>query len=170
MQVKCGDVTYQVGCDHATGSDRAVAATGRYWLGRIGLVTAVTLLSAAPAAAKPPGEPDWMMRMLACEGPNAKMEVYLPHSIVFARHGMRAGQTVVGYYALDLTDANKGKPLEPVRVTLSADKKIVIVYQYMRRLPPTRIPVEGGTVDFDKRFANEAKCGPFQSQDPNYGQ
>jgi hypothetical protein len=32
---------------------------------------------------------------------------------------MQPGQSVIGYYALDLTDANKGKMLEPVRVTRS---------------------------------------------------
>ena len=50
-----------------------------------------------------------------------------------------------------------------------ADKKTVIVDQYTRGLPPTRIPVAGGTVDFDQRFGTAAKCGPFRSQDPDYG-
>ena len=53
---------------------------------------------------------------------------------------------------------------------MSADGKTVIVNQYTRGLPPTRIPVGGGTVDFDHRFATDAKCGPLQAQDPNYGQ
>ena len=52
---------------------------------------------------------------------------------------------------------------------MTADGKSVIVNQYTRGLPPTRIPVDGGTVDFDQRFGTQAKCGPFQSQDPNYG-
>jgi hypothetical protein len=76
---------------------------------------------------------------------------------------------VIGYYTLDLTGANKGKSLEPVKVSMTADGKTVIVNQYTRGLPPTRIPVDGGTVDFDQRFGTQAKCGPFQSQDPNYG-
>ena len=37
----------------------------------------------------------------------------------------------------------------------------MIVDQYTRKLPPTAIPVAGGTVDFDQRFAAGAKCGPF---------
>ena len=127
-------------------------------------------LAVEPASAKPPGDEAWMIRMLACEGAGARMEVYLPQSVVFSSGGMRAGQAVIGYYTLDLSDANKGKALEPVRVTLSADKKSVTVDQYTRKLPPTRIAVEGGTVDFDKRFGTGAKCGPFQSQDPNFGQ
>ena len=50
-------------------------------------------------------------------------------------------------------------------VSLSPDKKSVIVDQYTRKLPPTRVPVAGGTVDFDKRFGTAAKCGPFQAQE-----
>jgi len=134
------------------------------------LCAVVLLADAKPSSAKPQGDDGWMMRMLVCEGENARMEVYLPQSVLFSPDGMRAGQTVTGYYTLDLSDANKGKPLEPVRVTLSADKKTVTVNQYTRKLPPTRIPVEGGTVDFDQRFGTRAKCGPFQSQDPNFGQ
>jgi hypothetical protein len=48
---------------------------------------------------------------------------------------------------------------------MSADGKTVIVNQYTRSLPPTRIPVAGGTVDFDQRFGTGAKCGPFQAQE-----
>src|ERR1700730_10877777 len=72
---------------------------------------------------------------------------------------------VIGYYTLDLTEANKGKVLEPVKVSLTADKKTVIVDQYTRKLPTTRIPVSGGTVDFDQRFGTGAKCGPFRAQE-----
>jgi hypothetical protein len=115
-----------------------------------------------PAAAKDPGKEAYMIRMLACEGPGAKMEVYLPQS--FDRDGgpRTINKPVIGYYALDLTESNKGKPLEPVRIRLSPDKQTVIVEQYTRGLPPTRIPVGGGTVDFDNRFGTAAKCGPFQ--------
>jgi hypothetical protein len=55
--------------------------------------------------------------------------------------------------------------LEPVKVSMSADGKMVIINQYTRKLPPTRIPVAGGTVDFDQRFGTGAKCGPFQAQE-----
>lgn len=136
--------------------------------GALGAV--LLLLAAKPAAAKAPGDEAWMIRMLVCQGEGVRMEVYLPQSVVFSPDGMRAGQTVTGYYTLDLSDINKGKPLEPVRVTLSVGKKTVTVDQYTRKLPPTRIPIGGGMVDFDQRFGTRAKCGPFQSQDPNYGQ
>ena len=134
---------------------------------RLALLTASTLVLLAPAAAKEPGAEAYMIRMPVCEGPDAKMEVYLPESVVFGRDGKARAldRAVVGYYSLDLTAANKGKMLEPVRVSLSADRKTVIVDQYTRRLPPTRVPVAGGTVDFDKRFGTAAKCGPFQAQE-----
>jgi hypothetical protein len=128
----------------------------------IALCATWRLLAAEPAVAKPPGDDGWMIRMLVCQGDDATMEVYLPQSVIYSPEGIRAGQTVTGYYTLDLSEANKGKPLEPVRVTLSGDKKTVIVDQFTRKLPPTRIPVGGGTVDFDKRFGTGAKCGPFQ--------
>jgi hypothetical protein len=126
-----------------------------------------------PAAAKDPTDADWMIRMMVCTQQNSpNMEVYLPQSIVFGKKPLAQAlaRPVIGYYTLDLSDANKGKSLEPVKVSMSADGKTVIVNQYTRGLPPTRIPVGGGTVDFDHRFATEAKCGPFQYQDPNYGQ
>jgi hypothetical protein len=129
---------------------------------RLGLLGSIILIFAGlPAAAKDPGKEAYMIRMFACEGPDAKMEVYLPESVEFDRDG-GARTPVIGYYALDLTEANKGKHLEPVRISLSPDKKTVIVEQYTRGLPPTRIPVAGGTVDFDNRFGTAAKCGPFQ--------
>jgi hypothetical protein len=106
--------------------------------------------------------------MLNCKGPDANMEVYLPQSIALKGDAVlvRAlAQPVTGYYTLDLTEANKGKLLEPVKVSLSADGKTVIVNQYTRGLPPTRIPVAGGTVDFDQRFGTGARCSPFQAQD-----
>jgi hypothetical protein len=75
---------------------------------------------------------------------------------------------VIGYYTLDLTPINKGKPLEPVKISMTTDGKTVVVNQCTRGLPPTRIPIGGGTVDFDQRFGTGAKCGPFQAQDPNF--
>jgi hypothetical protein len=148
---------------------RSIAVLDGYTLVRRGLVAAISVCSiclATAAAAKPPGAEAVMTRMITCDGEGVRMEVYLPLSV--DRH-MRGGQSVIGYYTLDLTDVNKGKPLEPVRVTLSTDQKTVTVDQYLRSLPPTRIPVTGGTVDFDQRFAKHAKCGPFQSQDPDFG-
>jgi hypothetical protein len=125
----------------------------------------------ASAVAKDPGQDAWMIRMLACEGADTKMELYLPQAIVFGKTPIAKAlaRPVIGSYALDLSDANKGKPLEPVKVSMTSDGKTVVINQYTRGLPPTRIPVSGGIVDFDQRFGTQAKCGPFQAQDPNYG-
>ena len=123
------------------------------------------------AAAKDPGDGAYMIRVLACEGEDAKMELYVPQSIASGATPLARAlaQPVIGYYTLDLSGANKGKSLEPVKVSMTPDGKTVIVNQYTRGLPPTRIPVGGGTVDFDQRFGTGAKCGPFQAQDPNFG-
>jgi hypothetical protein len=133
---------------------------------------ALLLVSAlsVPVMAKDPGQEAYMVRMLTCEGPDAKMEVYIPQSVAFGTAPLASAlaRPVIGYYSLDLSAQNKGKPLEPVKVSMTADGKTVIVDQYTRGLPPTRIPSSGGTVDFDQRFGTQAKCGPFQSQDPNF--
>jgi hypothetical protein len=71
---------------------------------------------------------------------------------------------VTGAYTLDLTDSGKGKTLEPIHLQFSRDRKSVIVDQYTRKLPRTAIAVAGATVDFDKRFATEAKCRPFNQE------
>jgi hypothetical protein len=133
---------------------------------RIALLALAPVCTLAyPAAAKDPGQEAYMIRILACSGPDAKMEVYVPQSIETSDAGRALAHPVIGYYALDLTEANKGKVLEPVMVSLTADKKTVIVDQYTRKLPTTRIPVNGGTVDFDQRFGTGAKCGPFRAQE-----
>lgn len=118
-----------------------------------------------PAAAKDPGQEAYMIRMLACIGVDAKIEVYILDSMVSSDTPLprMLAKPVIGYYALDLTEQNKGKSLEPVKVSMTADGKMVIINQYSRKLPPTRIPVGGGTVDFDQRFGTGVKCGPFQS-------
>jgi len=136
------------------------------------LIPALTLVAAlsASAVAKDPGQQAYMIRMLACEATDARVEVYVPQSIASGSVPLARAlaQPVIGYYALDLSAENKGKPLEPVKVSITADGKTVIVNQYTRGLPPTRVPMSGGTVDFDQRFGTQAKCGPFQSQDPNF--
>ena len=107
-----------------------------------------------------------MRRVLSCEGPDAKMEVYLPEAIVTGRgiRNIKFDKPITGAYSLDLTDPGKGKTLEPVRVSLSRDRKSVIVDQYTRKLPPTTIAVGGARVDFDQRFGTGAMCGPFNEE------
>ncbi len=121
------------------------------------------------AAAKDPGYDAYMIRMLVC-GHQGDIELYVPQSIVFGTTPLAQAlaQPVIGHYALDLSTINKGKILEPVKVSMTADGKTIIVNQYTRGLPPTHIPVGGGTVDFDQRFGKEVECGPFRSQDPDF--
>jgi hypothetical protein len=92
-----------------------------------------------------------MRRVLTCAGPDAKMEVYVPESFVTGSGAanVKLEKPATGAYSLDLTEAGKGKTLEPVRVYYSRDKKSVIVDQYTRKLPPTSVAVGGATVDFD---------------------
>jgi hypothetical protein len=125
-------------------------------------VLTVALSAAGAPFADAAGRDSPMMRVLACTGESASMEVYLPQEIAFS--DISTMKPTYGYYALDLSEAGKGKPLESVLVSLSPDKKFVIVNQYARKLPPTRIPIEGGTVDFDQRFGTGAKCGEFNSR------
>jgi hypothetical protein len=134
------------------------------------LALALTSTFANPSYAKNPGDDGRFIRMLVCQAEGTPIELYLPQSIGYGKKPLAQAlaKPVIGYYAPDLSDINKGKPLEPVRVSMTADGKTIIVNQYTRGLPPTRIPVEGGTVDFDHRFGEQAKCGPFRSQDPNF--
>ena len=126
----------------------------------------VTILCAPtiPAAAADPDDDSYMIRVMKCVGAGVSMELYLPQSLIFKGDALNLSNILsmpptIGRYTLDLSGASKGKPLEPVRISISPDKKTLIVDQYTRRLPPTRIPVTGGTVDFDQRFGTRAKCG-----------
>ncbi len=134
------------------------------------LVASTSCAALSPALAKDPGADAYMIRLLVCQGEGVTMEVYLPESIALNRAELARtlAKPVIGYYTLDLSSINKGKPLEPVKISMTPDGKAVVVDQYTRGLPPTRIPAGGGTVDFDRRFASGAKCGPFQAQDPNF--
>jgi hypothetical protein len=107
-----------------------------------------------------------MRRVLSCEGPDAKMEVYVPDALVTGTgvQNAKLDMQVTGAYSLDLSDAGKGKTLEPVHVQYSRDRKLVIVEQYTRKLPPTSVAIAGATVDFDQRFGTGAKCGPFNQE------
>jgi hypothetical protein len=51
-----------------------------------------------------------------------------------------------------------------VRVTLAKDKRGVVVDQYTRGLPPSTVPLKGGKVSFDNRFAENMTCGPVEAR------
>jgi hypothetical protein len=106
-----------------------------------------------------------MTRIFACKGPDASMEVYAPQSLVLKRNIEKSGLggTVNGLYALDLTEAQKGKVIEPVRLRSTRDNKAIMVDQFTRKgLKPAMIPIAGGTLDFDQRFGTGAQCAPFR--------
>jgi hypothetical protein len=121
-------------------------------------LVAVAVLWTVPASAQDGA----LTRVLQCKNADARVELYLPEAAARGGNDWRAlEKTTAGYYALDLSDAGKGKPLEPVRVTLSKDKRGLIVDQYTRGLPPSTVPLKGGKVSFDKRFAENMTCGPL---------
>ncbi|MGV3634806.1 MAG: hypothetical protein ACO1NY_10700 [Pseudorhodoplanes sp.] len=107
-----------------------------------------------------------MTRVFACQGPDATIEVYIPQSVLTKRDVGKQGLggTVNGLYALDLTGAQKGKVIEPVRLRSTKDNKAVVMDQFTRKgLKPATIPMAGGTLDFDQRFGSKAKCEPFRT-------
>jgi hypothetical protein len=124
---------------------------------KIGLaLAAVMALAAVPAGA----QDGTFTRVLQCKNQDARVELYLPAALAHTGNDWRALETpTIAYYALDLSGAGKGKPLELVRVTLAKDKRGLIVDQYTRGLPPSTVPLRGGKVTFDKRFAENMACG-----------
>jgi hypothetical protein len=130
---------------------------------RVIVAACLTAASSLAAFAADPGQDAYMIRVIACKGDQVSMEVYLPQSIALDpdKWKVALAKPVIGYYTLDLTGPGKGKPLEPVKISMTSDGKAVIVNQYTRGLKPTRIPVGGGTVDFDQRFGTSAKCEAF---------
>ena len=133
-------------------------------LPRLSLASFALIFAAvAPAAAV--DQP--MRRVLVCVGPDASMELYLPEGVVGGRGpgNVDLAKPVIGAYTLDLTGIGKGKVLEWVRVSLADSGKTLLVDQFTRGLPPTHIPIGGGTVDFDNRFGGNANCAAF-NEDP----
>jgi hypothetical protein len=128
------------------------------------LSTAAVGLMASLIASELPAQEAYP-RVLLCNGDGVKMEIYLPESAV-RDFGLKDGRPVLGWYALDLSDPdlNKGKSLEAVLVRYAQDKRALILYQFTRGLPLTAIPMGGGVVSFDNRFASGAKCGPYERQ------
>src|SRR5262249_47674456 len=71
-----------------TKHEHAALMRGKYSARRLALVGVMILIFAGvPVAAKEPGKKAYMVRMVACEGPGAKMEIYVPQSVVFDRDG-----------------------------------------------------------------------------------
>jgi hypothetical protein len=108
--------------------------------------------------------PESYCLVATCKNEGAVAEIYAPQRICNA--GTDAFLKFIkksqrGYYALDLNEAGKGKPLEPVNLKAAAGSKGVEVDQFTRGLPAATIPAEGGTVSFDHRFAQDMVCTPI---------
>ena len=56
-----------------------------------------------------------MRRVFSCVGPDAKMEIYIPESLLsgLGVQNAKLDKQATGAYSLDLTDAGKGKMLNP---------------------------------------------------------
>jgi hypothetical protein len=131
---------------------------------KTGFVFAALLVNLQPLVAS--AQDGAMTLVLRCKNEDALVEVYVPQSIVTGRTiaNINLSRPVSGFYALDLTQANKGKSLEPARISLAANKKGVVIEQTSRKLPPTTVPIAGGKVSFDRRFAEDMTCGPFNGE------
>lgn len=124
----------------------------------------IFLALTAPAIARDLNRNEYLTRVMKCAGVDASMEIYLPQSILTGGSAsLLSLRPTIGWFSLDLSAALKGKSLEPVRISVSSDKKALIVDQYTRKLPATRVPLVGGIVDFDQRFGKKANCEAFGS-------
>jgi hypothetical protein len=123
------------------------------------LFGAIFLALTAPAIARDLGRNAYLTRVIKCVGVDATMEIYLPQSALSGGSAsLLSLRPTNGWFGLDLSAAKKGKSLEPVRISVSSDKKALIVDQYTRKLPATRVPLAGGVVNFDQRFGTNANC------------
>jgi hypothetical protein len=123
------------------------------------LFGAIFLVLTAPATARDLSRNAYLTRVMKCAGVDATMELYLPRSILSGGSASFVSmRPTIGWFGLDLSAALKGKSLEPVHISVSFDKKALIVDQYTRKLPATRVPLTGGVVDFDQRFGTNANC------------
>lgn len=118
---------------------------------------------AAPAAA---GYDDssHLARILDCmgAGDDVRIELFLPNAVVYQDGKMNDPKVPVnGYFILDLEKLGKGKSMEPVKVWRDDKAKAIVVTRYSRGMAPTRVALNGGVVDFDDRFAEGARCKPY---------
>jgi hypothetical protein len=133
----------------------------------IGLLALATLfLLARVSVASAFDDSGHFSRQVVCISPgdDVLMELYLPHPNVYGNRRMsNPKKPVSGYFALDLDKLGKGKSIEPVRVWRDDKANVLHVDRYSRGLPRVAVPLDGGIVDFDQRFAQGARCKPYGS-------
>ncbi|MGC2775100.1 MAG: hypothetical protein WA418_05605 [Bradyrhizobium sp.] len=122
-------------------------------------------LMATPAMAESVSVETPMTRIFACRSADGPMEVYIPQDIAVDRNVQADGleKPVTGLFIQDMTKAERGKLVVPVRVSSTADRKAILVDQDLAGGKPTIIPIGGGKVDFSLRFGRGANCGAYNS-------
>jgi hypothetical protein len=108
--------------------------------------------------------PESYCLIVSCKNDASVAEIYAPERICYGGYdkffrGLQSDQR--GFFALDLNQYGKGKPLEPIYIRAAKGNGGIIVDQFARRLPPTMVPRGGGTVSFDTRFAVDMLCSPL---------
>ncbi|MEI7606741.1 MAG: hypothetical protein WCJ64_05105 [Rhodospirillaceae bacterium] len=124
------------------------------------LVAALAFLAAGQALAAP-SDPFFDM-LFRCEGSGAVIEIFAATVSAQSRveEPFVGGRSAIihGFYAFDLTSAGRGKSLSPVRLQTLPNGKAVIVTFADNRQDPVSIPVKGGIVTFDPKWAPDTKC------------
>lgn len=101
--------------------------------------------------------------VMRCANSDAVAELYLNETVAHAPGGPAASirGRVGGFYHLDLTQAGKGKTITGVQVSMSNDRRYVFVHHAGWTTPP--IPVAGGRVNLDQKWAYGMTCGALGS-------
>jgi hypothetical protein len=105
-------------------------------------------------------------RVVYCKNEAGYAEVYLPGSVVSGRGAEQVklgGRVVGGYMAFDFTPVGKNKTLEAVRISMSEKERTLVVAFPERGSRSATIPLQGGTVRFPQRLAEEMTCGPLNT-------
>lgn len=98
--------------------------------------------------------PFGMTAIFDCESPSgAKIRIYGPTSLD------QKSEAMLGYFTMDLSEALKGHPLEPIR--LSVVNGTTILFERFHRKLFHEVPVSGGMVDFDRKWGEASWCTPL---------
>jgi hypothetical protein len=96
-----------------------------------------------------------MVPIFDCASPSgAKMQIYGPRDL------NPKSDAVLGYYALDLSQAGKNHGFKPVRLSFTKDWKSISVERFSRNADPVEIPISGGVVQFDRKWGEDTVCHP----------
>ena len=130
----------------------------------LGVPSCIALIALAPTSSS--AQEGAFARVLQCKNQDARVELYLPTAIAHAGDGWQAlEKTTPGYLrARPLAVPARASRWSPCASLSTKDKRGVVVDQYTRGLPPSTVPLKGGKVSFDKRFAENMTCGPVEAK------